>query len=117
MKSIKSAPEVTSIATWNAIVADDMVSLDNLNSAGIVADLKPLGISQVREVADMIAVDANGYIKSTDGRIYEFPYVVKPGEDKALGTALVADTNADPVWQGNDEALFSALLTDYDLSL
>jgi hypothetical protein len=117
METIKTTADVTSIATWNAIIADDMVSLDNLNSAGIVAELKPFGITQVREVAQMIAADDNGYIKSTDGRVYEFPYVAKPGEDTALGTALVADTNGDPVWQGNDEAEFADLLADYDLSL
>lgn len=117
MQTIKTTADVTSIATWNAIESGDMVSLDDLNSAGIVTDLKPLGITQVREVAQMIATNDEGYIKSTDGRIYEFPYVAKPGEDTALGTALVADTNADPVWQGNDESVFAELLADYDLSL
>lgn len=118
MQTIKATTNVTSVAAWNAITSVDMISLDELNCAGIVSVLKHFGITQVREAAYLIKIDDDGYIKGDDGTIYEYPFATHTTSDgQVLGTSFVANTNADPIWQDSDEGAFAELLAEYFIRL
>ena len=70
----------------------EIIDINDLNSAGIVAEARKAGISTVTKLGD------NG--KSGDARVTVYQ----------LGDVRVADTNGDPVWEESDSATFAELL-------
>ena len=80
-------------------MTSETINIENLNSAGIVAEARKAGISTVTKLGD------NG--KSGDARVTIYQ----------LGDVRVADTNGDPVWEESDSATFAELLESEGISL
>ena len=80
-------------------MTSEIISIENLNSAGIVAEARRAGLSTVTKLGD------NG--KSGDARVTIYQ----------LGDVRVADTNGDPVWEESDSATFAELLESEGISL
>jgi len=80
-------------------MTSETINIENLNSAGIVAEARKAGISTVTKLGD------NG--KSGDARVTIYK----------LGDVRVADTNGDPVWEESDSATFAELLESEGISL
>ena len=70
----------------------EIISIENLNSAGIVAEARKAGISTVTKLG------TNGKTGDAKVTIYR------------LGDVRVADTNGDPVWEESDPSSFAELL-------
>lgn len=77
----------------------EIIDINDLNSAGIVAEARKAGISTVTKLGD------NG--KSGDARVTVYQ----------LGDVRVADTNGDPVWEESDSATFAELLESEGINL
>jgi len=73
-------------------MTSETINIENLNSAGIVAEARKAGISTVTKLGD------NG--KSGDAKVTIY----------RLGDVRVADTNGDPVWEESDPSSFAELL-------
>lgn len=80
-------------------MTSETINIENLNSAGIVAEARKACISTVTKLGD------NG--KSGDARVTIYQ----------LGDVRVADTNGDPVWEESDSATFAELLESEGISL
>lgn len=80
-------------------MTSETINIENLNSAGIVAEARKAGISTVTKLG------GNG--KSGDARVTIYQ----------LGDVRVADTNGDPVWEESDSATFAELLESEGISL
>ena len=77
----------------------EIISIDNINSAGIRAEARKAGISTVTKLGD------NGKFGDARVTIYQ------------LGDVRVADTNGDPVWEESDNATFAELLESEGIAL
>ena len=80
-------------------MTSETINIENLNSAGIVAEARKAGISTVTKLG------TNG--KTGDARVTIYQ----------LGDVRVADTNGDPVWEESDSATFAELLESEGISL
>ena len=80
-------------------MSTEIIDIDCLNSAGIVAEARKAGISTVTKLGD------NG--KSGDAKVTLYQ----------LGSVRVADTNGDPVWEESNSATFAELLEDEGVQL
>ena len=76
-----------------------IISIDDINSAGIAAEARKAGISTVTKLGD------NG--KSGDAKVTIYQ----------LGDVRVADTNGDPVWEESDSATFAELVESEGIAL
>ena len=76
-----------------------IISIDNINSAGIAAEARKAGIYTVTKLGD------NG--KTGDARVTIYQ----------LGDVRVADTNGDPVWEESNSATFAELLESEGIAL
>ena len=76
-----------------------IISIDDINSAGIAAEARKAGISAVTKLGD------NGKFGDARVTIYQ------------LGDVRVADTNGDPVWEESDNATFAELLESEGIAL
>ncbi len=88
--NLKTSPKMTSSA---------IISIDNINSAGIAAEARKAGISTVTKLGD------NGKTGDAKVTIYQ------------LGDVRVADTNGDPIWEESDNATFAELLESEGIAL
>jgi len=73
-------------------MTSETINIENLNSAGIVAEARKAGISTVTKLG------TNGKTGDAKVTIYR------------LGDVRVADTNGDPVWEESDPSSFAELL-------
>lgn len=80
-------------------MSNDIISINDINSAGIAIEARKAGISTVTKLAD------NG--KSGDARVTIYQ----------LGDVRVADTNGDPVWEESDSQTFAELLESEGINL
>ena len=81
------------------MTSSEIISIDNINSAGIRAEARKAGISTVTKLGD------NGKFGDARVTIYQ------------LGDVRVADTNGDPVWEESDNATFAELLESEGIAL
>ena len=77
----------------------EIISIENLNSAGIVIEARKAGLDTVTKLGD------NG--KSGDAKVTIY----------RLGDVRVADTNGDPIWEESDPSGFSELLESEGINL
>ena len=80
-------------------MTSETINIENLNSAGIVAEARKAGISTVTKLG------TNGKTGDAKVTIYR------------LGDVRVADTNGDPIWEESDPSGFSELLESEGINL
>ena len=92
-------PETINLKTPPKMTSSEIISIDNINSAGIRAEARKAGISTVTKLGD------NGKFGDARVTIYQ------------LGDVRVADTNGDPIWEESDSATFAELLESEGIAL
>lgn len=80
-------------------MTSEIISIDNLNSAGIVTEARKAGLDTVTKLG------TNGKTGDAKVTIYR------------LGDVRVADTNGDPIWEESDHSGFSELLESEGINL
>ena len=81
------------------MTSSEIISIDNINSAGIAAEARKAGISTVTKLG------TNGKTGDAKVTIYQ------------LGDVRVADTNGDPIWEESDGATFAEMLESEGIRL
>ena len=76
------------------------IKIENINSAGIQAQAKINGITEVTHLGTFDHPDHPG---SNDWQIRVFDF----------GGVKVADTNADPVWEESDPTAWADMMEEY----
>ena len=77
----------------------EIISIENLNSAGIVIEARKAGLDTVTKLG------TNGKTGDAKVTIYRF------------GAVRVADTNGDPIWEESDPSSFAELLESEGINL
>ena len=92
-------PETSNLKTSPKVTSSEILSIDDINSAGIRAEARKAGITTVTKLG------TNGKTGDAKVTIYQ------------LGDVRVADTNGDPVWEESHSATFAELIESEGISL
>jgi hypothetical protein len=88
-------------------MAKTFKTVEQINSAGIAAEMLKHGILELEFIGRFLPVEPMLNVSEADSAIYIYRFP---------STYEVASTNGDPVWEAQDQQVWDGLMAEYGVS-